>query len=536
MKAPWHSSLLAKTLGWLTLHLVLLVAGFVLFVNLQLRVGLDSLLSGRTGERLRDLGETISHELRSSPRAEWNSILQSHSSALGLQVDLWRPLEEWQAGVFTHVPPNVMARLKEVRLPPGRQLDPGPGRRLPFGPEAGPGPGPGPRPGPGPGPGPGGFAPQMQEQEGVFRYGEPGLPGVENNRPQDRMPPSAKPAFFLRGDSGEGYWAAIDVPLAMPRNQNPQHAIVLIRSDDLSGNGLFFEVRPWILGAIAVIALSLAFWAPFVLGITRYIRRLTDATERIADGDFKVKIASGRQDELGRLGSAVSDMAGRLDHFVTGQRRFLADVAHELCAPLARLRTGIAVLEPSVPEDRQPRLAAVEEDANELAKLIEEVLAFSKAGAGKPQLQACGLNSLINAVVVKEAGEMVVDVKVASDLTALADPRMLARAFGNLVRNARVHAGPAARLEISAFRRDDAIFIRFRDDGPGVPEEELGRLFEPFYRPDRSRTRDTGGSGLGLAIVRTCLEACGGRVSATQPSGGGFEVSVQLVADNGKAG
>ncbi len=516
MKAPWRQSLLAKMLGWLALHLIVLVAAFVLFVNLQLRVGLDSLLSGRTGERLRDLGELIGHDLRSAPRSDWDTILERYSTSLGLQVDLWRPPEEWQANVFKRVPANVMGRIKDVRMPPGRQVDPVADRRPPLG--------------------PGGFPSQMLGPEGMPRGGDPGPPpgsGAEVVRPQDRMPRSAKPAFFLRGESGDGYWAAIDVPLAMSRNQNPQHGLVLVRSNDLSGNGLFFEVRPWILGAIAVIALSLAFWAPFVLGITRYIRRLTVATEKIADGDFKVRIASGRNDELGRLGAAVSDMAGRLDHFVTGQRRFLADVAHELCAPLARLRTGLAVLEPAVPEDRQPRLMAVEEDADELAKLIEEVLAFSKAGAGRPQLQACELGPLIREVVAKEAGEMPVAVEIAADLVVHADPRMLSRAFGNLVRNARVHAGSEARLHISTTRLEDSITLVFRDNGPGVAEEELARLFEPFYRPDRSRTRDTGGSGLGLAIVRSCLEACGGRVAASRPSDGGFEVSVQLVSSDG---
>jgi two-component system sensor histidine kinase CpxA len=78
------------------------------------------------------------------------------------------------------------------------------------------------------------------------------------------------------------------------------------------------------------------------------------------------------------------------------------------------------------------------------------------------------------------------------------------------------------------------IALEFEDDGPGVAEEELGRLFEPFYRPDRSRTRDTGGSGLGLAIVQSCLEACGGRVAASRPAVGGFRVSVSLLADASK--
>lgn len=516
MKAPWRHSLLAKMLGWLALHLAVLVAVFVLFVSLQLRVGLDSLLSGRTGERLRDLGESIGHDLRSSSRSEWGSILDQYSKSLGLQVDLWRAPEEWQMNSFKQVPDNVMQRLRDVRMPMNRQPDPMGNRRPP--------------------PGPGGFPPEMLGPEGIPRGGEfapPPGPGAEANRPQDRMPPSAKPAFFLRGEAGDGYWAAIDVPLSMPKNQNPQHGLILIRGDDLSGNGLFFEVRPWILGAIAVIAISILFWTPFVLGITRYIRRLTTATERIANGDFKVKTGSDRHDELGRLGSAVSDMAYRLDHLVTGQRRFLADVAHELCAPLARLRTGIAVLEPAVPEDRQPRLMAVEEDADELARLIEEILAFSRAGAGQPQLQSCELEPLAREVAAREAGGLTIRFELAPRLVCHADPRLLSRAFSNLVRNARIHAGTSAELVISGQSAEDTITLSFRDNGPGVAESELARLFEPFYRPDRSRTRDTGGSGLGLAIVRSCLEACGGHVTASRPAGGGFEVTATLVAERG---
>ena len=128
---------------------------------------------------------------------------------------------------------------------------------------------------------------------------------------------------------------------------------------------------------------------------------------------------------------------------------------------------------------------------------------------------------------------MRVETEIPAELVAHADPRMLARAFGNLVRNARVHAGSTARLQVSGSRQDDAISLVFRDNGPGVAEEELARLFEPFYRPDRSRTRDTGGSGLGLSIVRSCLEACGGRVTASRPADGGFEISVQLISSGG---
>jgi len=105
---------------------------------------------------------------------------------------------------------------------------------------------------------------------------------------------------------------------------------------------------------------------------------------------------------------------------------------------------------------------------------------------------------------------------------------LLGRALGNLIRNAKVHAGQDAKIVIKAVERGDSIEIAVSDDGPGVAPEEISRLFEPFYRPDRSRSRDTGGSGLGLAIVRTAIEACGGEAVASLPATGGFVVTIRL--------
>jgi len=119
-------------------------------------------------------------------------------------------------------------------------------------------------------------------------------------------------------------------------------------------------------------------------------------------------------------------------------------------------------------------------------------------------------------------------IQIAPDLAAMADPALLARAFGNLVRNAQIHAGPDATLLIQAIEQGDQMVLSFTDNGPGVPADDLPRLFEPFYRPDRSRSRDTGGNGLGLAIVRTAIEACGGDASAAIPPGGGFVVTIRL--------
>ena len=105
---------------------------------------------------------------------------------------------------------------------------------------------------------------------------------------------------------------------------------------------------------------------------------------------------------------------------------------------------------------------------------------------------------------------------------------MLGRAIGNLVRNAAVHAGPAPESRIEAEESAHDVSIHVTDNGPGVPADELARMFEPFHRLDPARGRETGGTGLGLAIVRTAVEACGGEVTATLPAAGGLRVTLRL--------
>jgi two-component system sensor histidine kinase CpxA len=132
-------------------------------------------------------------------------------------------------------------------------------------------------------------------------------------------------------------------------------------------------------------------------------------------------------------------------------------------------------------------------------------------------------------VVRREVSEgRIVELHIDGNSVGLADEHLLERALANLVRNAIRHsAGP---VEISAQPVGGEILVVVADSGPGVPEETLQRIFEPFYRVDPSRSRDTGGVGLGLAIVKTCVEACGGRISCRNRQLDGLEVTVHLEA------
>jgi two-component system sensor histidine kinase CpxA len=206
-------------------------------------------------------------------------------------------------------------------------------------------------------------------------------------------------------------------------------------------------------------------------------------------------------------------MAQRLDGFVTGQKRFLGDTAHELCSPLARLRVALGILEERVDAARQPDVARANEQAEEIASLVNELLSFSKAslGAQHIKLQSVSIREIVDTAIRREIADGThVELHIAPDVRAEAEPELLTRALANLLRNSVRYAGTAGPITISTERHDGHVALTVADHGPGIPEDELQRIFDPFYRLDASRDRQTGGVGLGLAIVKTCVAASQG--------------------------
>jgi len=279
------------------------------------------------------------------------------------------------------------------------------------------------------------------------------------------------------------------------------------------------------------VALSALLWLPFVRGLTRSIVEVTGATEQIAEGQFDIQVRGNRRDELGRLAHAVNRLATRLAGFVTGQKRFLGDVAHEFCSPLARLQMALGILEQRVQERQRPYVEDLRAEAQEMSQLVNELLSFSKASLkpGEIKITAVGLLEVASRVMAREASETVqVEMDIPEGLQALAEPELLARALGNVLRNAIRYAATAGPITLAARVEKDLVVLSVADCGPGVPPESLSKLFDPFYRVDNSRTRQTGGVGLGLTIVRTCIEACGGRVTARNRESGGLQVNLYL--------
>ena len=218
-----------------------------------------------------------------------------------------------------------------------------------------------------------------------------------------------------------------------------------------------------------------------------------------------------------------------------GQKRFLSDVAHELCAPLAKLQMTLGIIEQRASDERQGDYArAAMEKAGQMARLVDELLVFSRASLEAPAARPQPVDVLAAAreAVAREAADAAeIRLEIPADLRVLADPAGLTRALANLLRNALRYGGRGpggVSIEATTDARHVTAAIRVSDHGPGVPPRDLPKIFDAFYRVDTARTRETGGVGLGLSIVKHSVEAVGGTVSARNRSGGGLEVTLTL--------
>lgn len=483
--------LYGQILGWFFLNLAVLGLVSFLFVRMELGLGLDSLLSGAAGDRIQGVSTLIARELSEGGRERWDALLRKFSDAYGIEFTLFLNDASQLAGSPTDLPAAVRQKILEGRLPSRPAL------REPVPPRA---------------------------RKSTAAQGEPGA-----------VRPARDRKFMLQTRGPTRYWVGVRIPVADGDQPRRLQTTLLAASSSLKGGGLFLDFTPWLLAALGAVLLSALLWFPFVRGVTWTLGELTGAAERIAEGEFNVQLHHRRSDELGRLGRAVNRLAERLAEYVTSQKRFMGDVAHELASPVARLQVALAILEERLEErldERQrPSLEDLRSETLEMSRLVNELLSLSKAGLKPAEIKTAPVNlaEIVRRVADREnVGSATFVIKVPAGLEALAEPDLLARALGNVLRNAIRYASHRGPITVTAQPENEHVRISVADHGPGVPPECLSRLFDPFYRVDSSRTRQTGGAGLGLAITRSCVEASGGQVTAQNRPEGGLEVILTL--------
>ncbi len=267
--------------------------------------------------------------------------------------------------------------------------------------------------------------------------------------------------------------------------------------------------------------------------LTRPIRRLRFAAQRMAQGDLSVRVGGKGRDEVAELARDFDVMAQRLCEMLDSQRRLLSDVSHELRSPLARLRVALELLEKS--DDLERAVQRIGKEADELEGLVSNLLSLARLESGQSTLErkAVSLRQLLENVVNDadfEAGAKgrQVALDAPRDYSLTGDPVLLRAAIENVVRNAIRHTREQSTVEVRLTANDHGARIEVCDQGRGVPEAELSRMFEAFTRIDEARDRHSGGFGLGLSITGQVMAAHGGKVSAANRSVGGLCVTLSF--------
>jgi signal transduction histidine kinase len=315
-------------------------------------------------------------------------------------------------------------------------------------------------------------------------------------------------------------------PVIAREDSSKQYWLFLI---DQRRNLTFFFLQPqhlWIIGLVTLLCYAFSYY------LTSPVRRLRTVQDRFGQGDLSARAAIKRKDELGELGVSFNQMADRIQTLLAAERRLLLDISHELRSPLARL--GVAVELARSGEDREHMLDRIQKEADRLNELVGELLQVTRV-EGDPSMQkseTVPLDELLADIVYDslleaKAKDCTLLLKAPSAVTLLGDEELIRRAVENVIRNAIRYAPPGSAIDIDLRRVGDMAEICVRDYGPGVPEESLSRIFDPFYRVDSDRNRVSGGLGLGLAIARRSVELHKGRLTARNANPG-LLVSIDL--------
>ncbi len=290
-----------------------------------------------------------------------------------------------------------------------------------------------------------------------------------------------------------------------------------------------------ILGAVlAVLALVSL---PFARTITAPLERLTATAEELGRGHLGVRSGLRRNDEVGTLALAFDEMAVRLEALVRSEKELLANVSHELRTPLARIRVALELAQEGDLDEARRYLGDIGADLLELDGLIEDVLTAARLDVGtggSPPLRLAPLDpaDLAERAAARfraEHPDRGLEVRIEGRLPTLrGDPVLLRRVLDNLLDNARKYSDGEVLLSARAVA--EAVEFSVQDQGIGIDPDDLSRLFSPFFRSDRSRTRRSGGVGLGLTLARRIVEAHGGSLGAeSAPEKGSiFRVRVPL--------
>ena len=309
--------------------------------------------------------------------------------------------------------------------------------------------------------------------------------------------------------------------------------------------GEFFNeyfLLPLIYAGTLALLLAVVLAAIITRSVTRPLNTMAGAAEAIARGEYDQRVPQEGPDEVQRVASSFNSMAAQVKTTQQAQRDFVANVSHDLKTPLTAITGWSQALIDGAAEGAEERLRAAEtihDEAERMARLVNELLDLARLESGQLQItmRSVDLNVILADVhrgQLPRARAKHIDLQLhaATGKFVLGDPDRLAQIFTNLADNALAYTPPGGNVRLSTRAEDGWVEGIVTDTGPGIPAEELSRVFERFYRLEKSRARGEGGrgSGLGLAIVNELVAAHKGRISVSSEVGRGTAFIVRLPA------
>lgn len=276
--------------------------------------------------------------------------------------------------------------------------------------------------------------------------------------------------------------------------------------------------------------------------IIKPLHQMASAANRLAKGDYQQRVVVDRNDELGDVATAFNQMASELAQQEEIRRQLMADVAHELRTPLSILRIDLESMEDGLMDPNPDNIRHLQREVAYLSNLVEDLRMLSLADAGDLKVEKIRieLNSLVREMVERQqnaARERKINLTASyfdQEIFVMGDTQRLSQVMINLLSNAIQHTPEEHEIMTRIEKQGQNAIVSVTNTGSWILQEDLNRIFDRFYRVERSRNRDQGGSGLGLSIARSLVEAHGGKIWAESMEGKSttFKISLPAVADN----
>ncbi|MEO0425688.1 MAG: ATP-binding protein [Pseudomonadota bacterium] len=304
---------------------------------------------------------------------------------------------------------------------------------------------------------------------------------------------------------------------------------------------VLFRAEFPLLAILIAVPLSILISLRLARYLVQPLREFEQASDRLSEGDFSVRVTprlGRRADEIAEFAATFDAMAVRIDALVRSHKDLLRDVSHELRSPLARLMAALSLARQRQGEAALPELSTIEQEVERLDRLIERLLTYARLDArhSSAPRQLLDLDELVIGTMADAAGEaqaagVTMHLSGVSPCPVLGDRELLVSAIENVLRNALSYspASGVVRLRLAASEEGASWVLSLEDQGPGVAEDQLALIFEPFYRAEGEDEGDAReGYGIGLAIARSAVAAHGGRIEAYRAALGGLGVSITL--------